>query len=77
MYGSWERISRLHTAHVLHMYHKSSLGSEPNTARRPTHVVLLVASASSVLGGGGPTEIPDRTPDVRRAPAAGPCAGPS
>jgi hypothetical protein len=22
---SWERISRLHTAHVLHMYHKSSL----------------------------------------------------
>ena len=52
---SWERISRLHTAHVLHMYHKSSLGSEPNTARRPTHVVLLVASASSVLGGGGPT----------------------
>ena len=75
MYGSWERISRLHTAHVLHMWvlHKSSLGSEPNTARRPTHVVLLVASASSEAA----DRPEDSGPHVRRAPAAGPCAGPS
>ena len=45
---SWERISRLHTAHVLHMYYTctTSRPSDPSPLSADTDVVL-VASASA------------------------------
>lgn len=71
---SWERISRLHTAHVLHMYHKSSLHC-PSLIRRVGRHVLLVASATASSAADRESDIRDADgrsgPSARSPPRAG------